>query len=124
MSSYGGLYTGPAYGGATDVGLPPVPGVVGPYVEPPIVVHLRGADAVRVGQIDDVVKLQLVVRHQDVGSWVLDLHPNSPTVQASWRRSRRDRSATPGLKWSEAVSCCSPGRSHGWTAPARVGLIG
>jgi hypothetical protein len=82
MSSYGGLYTGPAYGGATDVGLPPVPGVVGPYVEPPVVVHLRGADAVRVGQIDDVVKLQLVVRHQDVGAWVLDLHPNSPTVQA------------------------------------------
>lgn len=55
-TSYGGLYTGPAYGGATVVGIavtpgpPPLSGILDPYVAPPIVVHLRGADAVRVGR--------------------------------------------------------------------------
>lgn len=86
MTSYGGGYTG-SYGGVDAPLAPPVtPLVINEIPEQwpaplPVVVHLRDANAVRVGQIDDIVKLELVVRHQAVGSWVLDLHPDSPTVK-------------------------------------------
>jgi hypothetical protein len=45
-----------------------------------LTIHLRDANAVRTAQVDDLVKLEFVVRHQDVGSWVLDLHPASPAA--------------------------------------------
>lgn len=55
----------------------PMPVLVPPVGIPDLVVHLRDWTGTRVAQIDDVIKLEFVIRHQDVGSWVLDLHPDA-----------------------------------------------
>lgn len=64
-------------GGAAVVITLPTPTTIASLPQQDIVVHLRDWTGVRVAQIDDIVKLQFVVRHQDVGSWVLDLHPDA-----------------------------------------------
>lgn len=79
MTSYGGAYTGPAYGGPDDLVFSG-PTVLTPVRPPRTVVLLRDPSGARVGEVDDYLQLQYVSRHQDIGSWVLDLDAASPAL--------------------------------------------
>jgi hypothetical protein len=85
------LRGGMRFGRPLVIGLPsPVAGPRDPvlaldsseYQPPELIVHLRDADAIRQAQIDDYVSLQLNLKHQDVGAWLLTLHPDSPGFTA------------------------------------------
>lgn len=74
---YGATYT---VAGAVDPGLP---AIVVPTLPPSrITVHLRGPDRLRKALVDDVRKLEIVLRHGDVSTWTLAVHPDSQAVAA------------------------------------------
>jgi hypothetical protein len=77
---------GPTYssGGGTinpaDPGQPPLP--TPPLPTSRIAVMLRGPDRLRKALIDDVLHLEVVLRHGDVSTWTLQLNADSQAVAA------------------------------------------